>query len=233
MALSSRAARVAHLTADIRIGACLGIIGAALAAGLFALASEPVATARPAQQDGKASDRLAFVADESDALVRETRIYDTLAMFALPQAEAGAWSEAPRVVATAAETGIGPTVPRASSTPRMVAAEASVARRMPEVPPVRPARLAAVGPAVSPSPKVMAWEDPEPARTPLRLLGVGLPGTEYLPTRRDAVRTANTIGGKAVAIGTGTASFVTATASAVGDGVSSLGDVIADGVGLR
>lgn len=219
----------------------LGLAGAALAGALgwLALETRPAgAPARTAALDGKLADRLSFV--EEDVPVRHTRIFDTVAMFALAPLEAGPWSERRVPTLAALDARPAPNRPKAAAMPRMVAADA-VALRPQALPPQRPVGLVALPPtprAASSGPLVLASAaairpEAEPAREDIRVLGWDVPGSRILPTRRDAVRTAEFIGGKAAAVGTGTASFVADAASAIGDTVSGVGGKVADAVGLR
>ncbi|WP_375459598.1 hypothetical protein [uncultured Enterovirga sp.] len=205
-------------------------LGTALASGLGWLAlPDSAPRGAPAQlAAGKLSDRLSFA--EEDVPVRQTRIYDTLAMFGMNTPEGQPWSE--RRAPTLAVLDPDPIPARAKvpTMPRMVAAERAPVRQ-PNLPPIRPVALASA--ATMPMPQVAAAEAVEPSREPIRLLGWDVPGSRHLPTRKDAARTAELIGDKAAKVGTGTASLVTGAASAVGDTVSSIGSTVAETVGWR
>lgn len=205
--------------------------GAALVSGLgwfvlSSLAVPPVPEATPSQLDGKISDRLSFV--EEDVPVRQTRIYDTLAMFSMNTAEAQPWSERRVPTLAALDAGAGTAKVKAPAMPRMVVAERSPARH-PALPPSRPMELASATTIIP----VRIVAPSEPEREPVRLLGWNLPGSQHLPTRKDAVKTAELIGDKAVKVGSGTASLVTGAASVVGETVSSVGSAVAETVGWR
>lgn len=167
--------------------------------------------------DGKHGDRLAFAGDETHIPIREARIYDTIAMFAQPQVEPRAWSEA-AVRATMQEAGIKPTMPRG---------EANAARRAPDtlMAASKPIRTAAADAA---RPKAQ----PKDEAAPISLLGWNVPGSDYLPTRRDAARALDTVGNSAATVGVGTVRVVSRTASALGDGVMNAGSAIAGKLGL-
>lgn len=126
-------------------------------------------------QAGKRLDRLAFEAPE-DVPVRQTRIYDSLAMFARPSAEPTPWSEAvPPVLPAAAEPGRS----EKASRPAIAAVPAESSRRDLVLPPARPASVATIR-RFEPAPAA------EPERSPVRIAGWAIPGTQYLPDREDA-----------------------------------------------
>lgn len=211
----------------------MAALGIALASGLGWLVLSGPATpqgpeAQNAQPDGKISDRLSFV--EEDVPVRLTRIYDTLAMFSMTASEAQPWSERRVPTLAALDAGSGTAKAKAPAMPRMVVAERAPARSQ-ALPPSRPTQLAAaIVPVRAAAP---AAASPEPAREPVRLFGWGVPGSQYLPGRRDAVKTAELIGDQAAKVGSGTAALATDAASAVGDTVSSVRSTVAETVGWR
>lgn len=214
----------------------LAALGIALASGLGWLvlsgpAMLPAPEAQPAQPDGKISDRLSFV--EEDVPVRLTRIYDTLAMFSMTASEAQPWSERRVPTLAALDAGPGAAKAKAPTMPRMVVAERAPPRNQ-ALPPSRPTQLAAAATAPIVPVRAAAPTAPaEPSREPVRLFGWGVPGSQYLPGRRDAVKTAELIGTQAAKVGSGTAAFATDAASAVGDTVSSVGSTVAETVGWR
>ena len=165
--------------------------------------------------DGKHGDRLAFSGgDETEIPVRESRIYDTIAMFAQPSAEPRAWSEAP-VRATVAEAGIRPVTLRPTPPQRLAAARAGEAK---------PMRLA------SSEPKLPSAKAREPQ--PVSVFGWSIPGSQHLPDGRDAAHALDRVGNGAVALGSGTIQAVSTTASSLGSGVSRARGAIADTLGL-
>lgn len=212
----------------------IGVIGAALASGLGWIVLSDMGGPQgtplaPASSEGKISDRLSFV--EEDFPVRQTRIFDTVAMFGMETAEGRAWSERSVPTLAALEGGTGAARTKAASLPRMVVVDRAPARSQ-ALPPSRPLDVASATPTPVVIPVRIA-APVEPAREPVRLLGWNLPGSQHLPTRKDAVKTAEAIGDKAVKVGSGTASFVSDAASAMGETVSSVGSTVAEIVGLR
>ena len=160
--------------------------------------------------DGKHGDRLAFSGgDETEIPVRESRIYDTIAMFAQPQAEPRPWSEAP-VRATVAEAGIRP-VPLRPVAPQRLASRPSEGR---------PMRMASSEP---PRPVARGRE-----ASPVTVFGWNIPGSQHLPSGHDAARAFDRVGNGAVALGSGTVQAV----SNVGGGVVRAGSAIADTLGF-
>lgn len=151
-------------------------------------------------------------------------------MFALPQADAGTWSERPAQTVPLPD----PNAPNARVTsagpalPRMVAADAEARRRPVIRPPSRPTSLgnseASVDTVATNAPEAAE----EPQRLPVNVFGVALPGTQYLPTRKDATKVADHVG----ALGGRGADAVSSTVSRVGDAVSSLGKAAAGTLGL-
>lgn len=189
----------------------------ALAAGAFGgwafWPSRPV-PAPVAEPVGKHADRLAFSGDESEIPVREARIYDTLAMFSLPQAEPRPWSAAP-VRATVREAGIRPVQIRPTSLPRLAAG----AHRPWE----KSIRVAAADPVPAPV---------APAES-VKVLGWDVPGSRHLPTRQDAAHAFGKVGSGIAAVGSGAARAVSRSASALGGGVADAGNALAETLGLR
>ena len=208
---------------------------------------------------GKSVERLTFVSD--DEPTRHVRIADTLAMFALPQADARTWTastwtessrtDSTRAEKTSAERPATPSAqtielpprPRsAAALPRMVSQEAEAGRRTVVPAKMRgaaPSTLAMSGPV---EPRVL--REPRPFETAesgqVEILGVSLPGTQYLPDRQDARRAftvvgsgATALGGRTVDVVTGTAGIVTSTASGVGTSLSTLGKSAAEAIGWR
>lgn len=172
---------------------------------------------------GKQPDRL-FSGDETEIPVREARIYDTIAMFSQPQAEARPWSQAP-VSATAQEAGIRPAVLRPVAMPKLAAAEPS--RKAPDTAAAKPQRVAALESAAR------GARAKAEASEPVRLLGWSVPGSQHLPSRKDAGRALDKVGDGAAAVGSGTVKVVSRTASALGNGVASAGNAIASTFGFN
>lgn len=202
-----------------RLGAVLLLAGAV---GTWTVWPERSLTGKPPALalEGKHLDRLAFAGDETDIPVRESRIYDTIAMFAQPQAQPRAWSES-AVAATVQEAGIRPIPSRPLPAPRLAVAKPDTAR--PDT--ARPIRTASAEPRGA--------AKAQDSGRPLNVLGWDLPGSEYLPSRGDAARVATKVGDRATALGTGTARVVSRTATALGDGVASAGNALADTLGLN
>lgn len=167
--------------------------------------------------DRKHADRLAFGGDETHIPVREARIYDTIAMFAQPQAEPRAWSEAP-VRASMQEAGIRPTGSRGEAAAARRPSDAAMAM-------AKPVRTAGADTARA---KPQLKDEPGT----VSLLGWSVPGREYLPSRRDAARALDTVGTSAASVGSGTVRVVSRTASALGEGVMNAGSAIAGTLGL-
>ena len=201
-----------------RLAAVAMVAGAFAGWAMWPSAETPSAPAALALA-GKHVDRLAFSGDEADIPVREARIYDTIAMFAQPRTEPRPWSEAP-VPATVQEAGIRPMPLRPVAMPRLAAAEAA---RRPDA--ARPARIAAAD-HVRP---VQANRD---LSEPVRVFGWTVPGSEHLPTRRDAAHVLGKVGDGAVAVGSGTANLVSRSATAVGTGLASAKTALAETLGL-
>ena len=188
---------------------------------------------------GKMAQRLSYQDDafvEEDVPVRRTRVYDALAMFALPQTEPAAWSDRPAPVVAVLEPASRPAASeRPRLVPRMVSAAAADPHRMTLLPPSRPDRLAV---AARPSAVVAAAEPPTaapagaPAREPVRILGWALPGTQYLPGRSDASHAASVAGGAVVSVGGRAADTIGETAARLGSAARSVGSTLVETVGL-
>lgn len=219
-----------------------------VATGVAALAvahfSEPSGPGLAKFDGAKLVDRLAsldraFV--EETVPVRQTRIFDTLAMFSLPQAEPSGWSERPvQMARVAAEP--PPMLPAAPVStpakprgmPQMVTAAAEPGRHPAVLPPSRPAQIAT---AVTSPPGLLASapaDQPasEAPRERLQLLGWRVPGTDLLPTRRDAGRAVASVGSGAAAVGTKAVTTVGDTAAGIGRAVSSAGSAVFAAIGL-
>lgn len=208
-----------------------------VATGLGALALSHVSavapSATPVAPTGKTSARLAafegsFV--EENVPVRATRIFDTVAMFALPQSEPAIWNESPvQVARLAAEPPPLLPVGRHRVVPQMIAASTQPVRpdagRLAGVlPPARPARVASAGP-------MPAFVDPH--RDRMRVFGWAVPGTDLLPNRRDATQAVASVGRGAATIGMKAVDTVGDTASGIGQAAASAGSAVLDAVGLN
>ncbi|NNM75236.1 hypothetical protein [Enterovirga aerilata] len=168
-----------------------------LAAGSAALAfsylpSEPAPPARHAEMT-KTLDRLTW--EVEDVPTRATRIYDSLAMFALPQVEPSAWSEKPGQSDAVRPNG-APRTAQIDRTERET-------RRLAALPPSRPAELEQPLPTVEPQPAVLASARTESRG--FRLLGWDVPGTDVipaiLPDGREVARKTAALGDKVIDLG--------------------------------
>lgn len=208
----------------VRAGAGLGVLSALLGAsvavfGLVTIAARDPGPPVPVLPDGKFVDRLAFV--EEDVPVRDTRVYDTVSMFATLSVEPAAWSDIPAPAAIAdpvpvRSAALAPRMP-AAALPRMVVAAREPPRRAPATPPAKPFGLAPVTMAAVTGRPASA-EETEPQ--PIRLVGWSVPGTQHLPGRRDAAKVASLVGNRAAAIGNGAADLVADGAEAIGGAMS-------------
>lgn len=207
-----------------------------VATGLGALALSHVGTvdpaAPPAAPAGKTSARLAALEGsfvEENVPVRATRIFDTVAMFSLPQVEPATWNETPVQMAriVAEPPPVLPAV-RHRIVPQMVAAATQ---------PVRPdaGRLAGVLPLARPI-RIASASPPsafvDPHRDRIRVFGWAVPGTDLLPSRRDAKQAVASVGSGAATIGLKAIDTVGDTASGIGRAASSAGSAVLDAVGL-
>ena len=210
------------------------VIVAAAAAGIGALAfSALMFTGEAPRQraEAKLTDRLSFIQEEVP--VRETRIYDTLAIFAEPQGEAGPWSDRPVPLVKVAEVSPTSTTVEGGKLPRMASGEARGSRHAGALPSARPIQIASTASAASAQADAPAREPSTQPRGPLRVFGWSVPGTQVLPTRKDAFTAVARIGDAAVEIGSGTVDVVGGTASSVGRTVTSLGGNLAESIGWR
>lgn len=210
---------------QIRARAGLGILAALLGSsvavlGLVAVAARDPGAPVPVLPDGKFVDRLAFV--EEDVPVRDTRVYDTVSMFATLSVEPVAWSDVPAPAASAdtmpvRSTALAPR-PHAAALPRMVMVAREPVRRVAAaLPPAKPSGLPPVTLAMAAGRPASSEEtDPEP----IRLVGWSVPGSQHLPGRRDAAKVASLVGERASAIGTGAADLVADGADAIGGAMS-------------
>lgn len=209
----------------IRAGAGLGMLAALLGAsaavlGLAVFAARDPDRPVPMLPDGKFVDRLAFV--EEDVPVRDTRVYDTVSMFASLSVEPAAWSDvpAPTGVVEAAPVRSMALAPRLhnASLPRILMVVREPVRHLAAaLPPTKPSGLspvtlaAVIGQAAS-------TEETDPQ--PIRLVGWTVPGSQHLPGRRDAAKVASLVGDRATAIGNGAADLVADGADAIGGAMS-------------
>lgn len=203
--------------------------GAGLVAAAFVLHHWTAATPGPVPvNDGKLADRLAF--EQEVVPTRETRIFDTVAMFSQLPAEPAPWSEAavptlpPMPVRVAHDAASRP-----AQMPRLVVSQATPSKPAAARPPARPP--ADLGP--KPGQSASSQGPAAARREPLRVAGWSLPGSQFLPTGRDAVRVVSFVGTKAVDLGSGTADVVQSGASVVGDALSSAGRRVAGTIGLE
>lgn len=224
------------------------VAASCVATGVAALVvthfSEPAGPELARSDGAKLVDRLAsldrgFV--EETVPVRQTRIFDTLAMFSLPQVEPSGWSERPVQVAKVAAE-LPPMLPAAPvstpakprGVPQMVTASAEPGRHPTVLPPSRPVQIAAAitsqPAALAPAPANGPLEDPPRER--LQVLGWQVPGTDLLPTRREAGRAVASVGSGAAAVGTKAVTTVSNTAVGIGRAVSSAGSAVFEAIGL-
>lgn len=195
---------------DVILAALAGTAAAAL---VFHSAPQPIGAVPPA--GSKLVDRLAF--EQEVVPVRDTRIFDTVAMFSKLPAEPAAWAEEP-VPTLRALPVQAPLRTAAAIIPRLVVASAEVTPRAVQArPPARPTDLGRK--AATPT----LVQDEEESREVIRLVGWSVPGSQYLPTGRDAVVTVSAVGRGAAALGHGASNAVRSGASAVGDVLSSAG----------
>lgn len=196
------------------VAASLLATGLATAAVSFAM-REPAT--QPSVHQGKFDERLAWQVE--NVPTRQTRVYDTLAMFALPQAEPRAWSvAAPASDKVAVLAPASPVRDRGqASVPSIVQAEAGPHRTATDavLPPHRPIVLARAEPPTSIQQRPAS---PEEVRQPVRVLGWNVPGSDLLPSRHGALQ-------KVAALGTRALSF--------GGDVADFGGSLIDGIGLR
>ena len=227
-ATRSRSVATRRFARDVIVSVAIAGVGT-LSFSVLIHSSEPP----PPRGEAKLTERLSFV--QEDVPVRETRIYDTLAMFAEPQGEPSPWSDKPLPFLKVADAPPASTSSEAGRMTRMTAAEARGSRQLGVRPPARPIRSAEIPSALSAAapPVAAARETPIQMREPVRVFGWSVPGTQVLPTRRDAFRAVARIGDAALEIGSGTVDVVGGTASSVGRTVTSLGGNVAESIGWR
>jgi hypothetical protein len=162
---------------------------------------------------GKVAERLSWDGEE---VSNPLRIAETVAMFSLPQADARTWSERSAQPVQQPE-------PKAAKTgvPRIAEYEAKQQHKT-SLPPNRPAVLAS---AEIPAAPAAARPEPQPAREQIRVLGWNIPGTDLLPSRKDALDTVTGVGGTVLALGQ--------KAVSLPGKVASLPSAVADTVGWR
>jgi hypothetical protein len=198
------------------------VLASALATGIATIAfshltREPIAVQPLAVTPaGKVAERLDWQA--GDAPDPSLRIAETVAMFSLPQADARTWSERSVQPVQPAEATPAKSTPAKSAMPRIAEYEAKEQRRM-SLPPSRPVTLAV---AEAPAP---AKPEPRPIKEPIRVLGWGVPGTDLLPSGKEAVDTVASLGGKVASVGK--------AAGAIPGKVASLPWTLAETVGWR
>lgn len=149
------------------------VMATALVTSLHLYARNPAPEPVPL---AKSAERLVFETEE--VALRLTGGFDGLASFGLPFVEPTAWSETPRL-AEAAPAGAPAPVRPAQAERRVVAA----------LPPSRPATVAVphAAPSLDAATRIETVAQAAPADRRMRVFGLGLPGTEYLPTPREAV----------------------------------------------
>lgn len=204
----------------LRAGLTAFVAGTAVLTLIGLLVSDPIPGPRTgaALPDGKNGDRLASV--EEAVPGHETRILDTVAMFALPRADARSWSERPPGRSPQAAA------PR-SSLPRIAAAEASHDKPLPVLPPARPAAVASLD-----AKRAAANTPGDGEREPVRVFGWAVPGTKHLPTGRDAARVAEGVRDGAVTVASGAGRLVVGTASKAGGAIAGAGRAAGELLGL-
>jgi hypothetical protein len=163
---------------------------------------------------GKVAERLSWDGEE---VSNPLRIAETVAMFSLPQADARTWSERSAAPMQQAE-------PKAAKTgvPRIAEYEAKQQHKT-SLPPARPVVLASV--EIPAAPAIAAKPEPQPAREQIRVLGWNIPGTDLLPSRKDALDTVAGVGGTVLALGQ--------KAVSLPGKVASLPSAVAETVGWR
>jgi hypothetical protein len=119
-------------------------------------------------------------------------------MFSLPQADARTWSERSVQPVPQAEPASAKAAPAKSAMPRIAEYEA---KQQPKaaLPPSRPVTIAASETPVTPA--IVAKPEPRPAKEPIRVLGWSVPGTDLLPSGKDAADTVASVGGKVASVG--------------------------------
>jgi hypothetical protein len=142
-------------------------------------------------------------------------------MFSLPQADARTWSERSVQPVQPAAAIPAKAAPAKAAMPRIAEYEAKEQRRM-SLPPSRPVTLAVAEAPAAPAP---AKPEPRPIKEPLRVLGWGVPGTDLLPSGKEAVDTVASLGGKVASVGK--------AAGAIPGKVASLPWTLAETVGWR
>jgi hypothetical protein len=97
-----------------------------------------------------------------------------------------------------AEPASAKAAPAKSAMPRIAEYEA---KQQPKaaLPPSRPVTIAASETPVTPA--IVAKPEPRPAKEPIRVLGWSVPGTDLLPSGKDAADTVASVGGKVASVG--------------------------------
>jgi hypothetical protein len=178
------------------------VLASALATGIATIAFSHLTRETAAVQPvavtpaGKVAERLDW--NGGDAPDPSLRIAETVAMFSLPQADARTWSERSVQPVQQTEAPAPKAAPAKSGMPRIAEYEAKEQRRI-ALPPSRPVTLAAAdAPAASPA---SVKPEPRPAKEPIRVLGWSVPGTDLLPSDKDAADTVASVGGKVASVG--------------------------------
>lgn len=164
---------------------------------------------------GKVAGRLAWESD--DLQDRSLRIAETVAMFSLPQADARSWSERSVAPARHQDTITAkPVSAKAGAMPQIAQIEVRQHRMTPPSRPIVPA---------SAEMPVAAAAQPEPHKEAIRVLGWSVPGSDLLPSGRDALDTVASLSDAVASVGK--------TAGSLPGKVASLGSAVAETVGLR
>lgn len=171
------------------------VVAAGVAAVAFSSLSHDPSPAEPAAVTpaGKVAERLGWDGEETS---NPLRIAETVAMFSLPQADARTWSE--RIAAPAPQPELAKPAAK-SAVPRIADYEAKQQHRA-ALPPSRPVVV-----AEAPSARVVAKPETRPAKDsikePVKVLGWNVPGSDLLPSGKDAVGMVASIGGAVLAVG--------------------------------
>ena len=192
------------------------VVATGVATVAFSNLSHDPAPAQPVAVTpaGKVAERLGWNGEE---MSNPLRIAETVAMFSLPQADARTWSERSAQLIQQAE-------PKAAKTgvPRIAEYETKQQHKT-SLPPSRPVALALAEMPVAPA--VVVKPEPHPAREPIRVLGWNVPGTDLLPSGKDALDTVASLGGKVASVGK--------AAGTLTGKVASLPGAVAETVGWR
>jgi hypothetical protein len=141
---------------------------------------------------GKVAERLAWDGEE---VSNPLRIAETVAMFSLPQADARTWSE--RSLAPVRQAELAPAKPVAAKAGVPRIAEIEDKQRKMALPPNRPVVVAEAPVA----PTIVAKPETRPVKEPIKVLGWNVPGSDLLPSGKDAIDTVAYVGGTVLAIG--------------------------------